>query len=190
MSDWIDLQLAHSLAPAKAPAALWDRIDAALCPPAGTAPSRRASFPKQRVIAFPAATDAPSRAALPRALRWGVPCAVAAIVLLLLVRTTALELRGHAEFASNDPIAVEHWLAHEAGIPVPLRPAPGVRITGARVDRPGVATVAYVVDGRPESITITRGSGAAPGALPGRSLLLAANTSARSDASCKLCHSL
>jgi hypothetical protein len=166
MSEWIDLQLAHSLAPAKAPAALWGRIDAALCP----APVR----PAPRGIG---------------AFRWAVPCAVAAVVLLLLVRTTAIELRGHAEFASNDPVAVEHWLAHEAGIPVPLRPAPGVRITGARVERPGVATVAYMVDGRPETITISRGAGAAPGALPGRGVLFAANA-ARSDASCKMCHSL
>ncbi len=161
MSDWMDLQLAHSLAPVPAPAALWERVDAALIPAAVARPRR-----------FPT-------------LRWAVPCAAAAAVVLLLVRATAIELRAHPTYASNDPVAVEHWLAHEAGIPVPLRPAPGVRITGARVERPGVATVGYVVDGRPETITISR----APGALPARPVLVA-STSSRFDASCKLCHSL
>ena len=162
MSDWIDLQLAHSLTPLKAPDALWDHICAPLPKPA---PRRHEAF------------------------RWAAPCAVAACALLLLIRSTSLELRpAHPQFVSNDPVAVQHWMAHEAGIPVPLRPAPGVRVKGARVIRQGVVAVVYEVDGRTESVTISRGSGASPCKLPGHTVTLAANTA--SDAACKLCHSL
>ena len=135
----------------------------------------------------------PAPVASPRwrdTFRWAAPCAVAVCVLLLLVRVTALELRPpHAEFVSNDPVAVQHWMAHEAGIGVPLRPAAGVRVRGARVIRQGVVAVAYEVDGRVESVTISRGAGVSPCKLPGHTITVAAN-GIRSDAACKLCHSL
>lgn len=166
MSDWMDLQLAHSLAPAKAPDALWARVNARIDMPAPAAASPWIGM-----------------------FRWAAPCAVAVAVLLLLVRATAIELRpAHAEFVSNDPIAVERWLAHEAGVAVPLRPAPGVQVKSARVVRQGVVAVAYEVEGRKESVTITRGTAVVPCKLPGY-LVVAANGS-RTDASCKLCHSL
>ena len=57
MSDWIDLQLAHSLGRAKAPDELWDRLQ-------GRAPRRRR----------------------PIAVRWAVPMAIAACVTVMLAR--------------------------------------------------------------------------------------------------------
>jgi len=88
MSDWVDLQLAHSLTPVQAPDALWARIHA---PAAGARPHWRESF------------------------RWLAPCTMAVAMLLLLIRTTALELRPpHPEFIANDPAGIQHRLAHEA----------------------------------------------------------------------------
>lgn len=163
MSDWIDLQLAHSLAPVKAPDQLWARIEAA----SAAAPARRAV-----------------------AIRWAFPVAVAACALLLLARLAAVELRTpRAEFASNDAVAVEHWLAHEAGIPVPLRPSDGVHITGARMVKRGVAAVSYEVNGRKASVLVARGEGPSPCKIPGVTVVVAANAT-RSDAACRLCHSL
>src|SRR5438105_136634 len=117
MSDWIDLQLAHSLTPAHAPEELWARISGAATP-----------------------RQAPRR---PIAIRWAVPAAIAACVMILLVRP----VREDRVFASNDPVAVAKWMAHEAGVTVPLRPSAGMRIQEARVIRNGVARVSYEVDG-------------------------------------------
>jgi hypothetical protein len=91
MSDWTDLQLAHSITPVKAPDELWSRVSAAGGTPALSEPPRwTAGF------------------------RRGVPCAAAAALLLLLVRATVVELRPpHGEFVTNGPVAVERWLAHE-----------------------------------------------------------------------------
>ena len=91
MSDWMDLKLAHSLTPVKAPDALWNRVSAA-----GGAPAL--SEPPRWTAGF----------------RRGVPCAAAAALLLLLVRATVVELRPpHDQFVANDPLAVEKCLAHE-----------------------------------------------------------------------------
>jgi hypothetical protein len=157
MSDWIDLQLAHSLGPAKAPDQLWARIDAA-----SSQPRRRFSL---RWAAIPAA-------------------AIAACVMVLLARPTH-DVR--AEFASNDPVAIERWLAHEAGVAVPLRPAPGVRIRSARLVKKGLASVSYEVEGTPATAWIGRGGGDSQCRLPGHTVTVAC---ARVDAGCRLCHSL
>jgi hypothetical protein len=96
MSDWTDLQLSHSLAPVQAPDALWDRIN-------GASPAQ----PRWR-----------------EAIRRLGPCAAAAAVIVLLARTSALELRPpHPDFVANDPVAVQRCLAHPAGAPVQPRPA-------------------------------------------------------------------
>jgi hypothetical protein len=103
MSDWIDLQLAHSLNRVKAPEALWSRLQAAQ---AGVVETR------------------------PR-WRWAAPFAIAVCVLLMLlvVRASALELRGaRTEFVSNDPVAMERWLAHHRGSVSRRGQAPAVRV--------------------------------------------------------------
>jgi len=156
MSDWMDLRLAHSLTPLKAPDALWSRVNAGIG--AATAAER------------PRATGL---------FRWGVPCAVAAAV-VLLASTTTMELRPpHAAFVSNDSVAVEHWLAHEAGVAVPIRPVRDGQVKGARMVRRGVATVDYEVNGHLETVTVSCGG----------TVTVASNTG-RNDATCKNCHSL
>src|SRR5438270_3937496 len=88
MSDWIDLQLAHSLTPVPAPDELWTRINAPVVP------QRR-----------------------PFAIRYAVPTAIAACVMLLLARP----VREDRVFASSDPAAVARWTAHKPGASSPLR---------------------------------------------------------------------
>jgi hypothetical protein len=90
MSDWVDLQLAHSLTQVKAPDALWERVATAGGAPAVSEPRWTAGF------------------------RRGVPCAAAAALLLLLVRASAIELRPpHDDFVANGPVSIERALAHE-----------------------------------------------------------------------------
>ena len=162
MSEWIDLQLAHSLTPVNAPDELWARINAPV------AQRKR-----------------------PGAIRWAVPVAIAACVMVLLARPMDLsrmaagELRGgRLEFVSNDPVAVERWLAHQGGMSVPLRPAAGVQVRGARMVKHSVAAVSYEVDGNPATVLIARGSGVSPCKLPGYTVVVA-NANA---AACRLCH--
>jgi hypothetical protein len=87
MSDWIDLQLAHSLTRTKAPDELWSRIQSG------------ALAPTQ-----------------PRRVRWAFPVAVAACALLLLARLAAFELHTPTTgFSPVENVAVERWAAHQPG---------------------------------------------------------------------------
>jgi len=76
MSDWIDLQLAHSLTPVPAPEDLWARIQAP-----------------------------PIRSRRPIAIRWAVPAAVAACVMVVLARP----VHEDRVFASSDPATVAEF---------------------------------------------------------------------------------
>jgi len=152
MSDWIDLQLAHSLTRVQAPDELWARINAPVV-------RRR-----------------------PIAIRWALPAAIAACVMVLLARP----VREDRVFTSSDPAAVAKWMAHEAGVTVPLRPSPEVRIAGARIVRSGVVRVSYEVDGKAGSVLIARGAGASPCKISGHTVIAAD----ASSAACRLCHSL
>jgi hypothetical protein len=145
MSDWVDLQLAHSLTRVQAPDELWARIQAPV-----------------------------ARQQRPVAIRWAVPVAIAACVVVLLARP----VHEDRVFASSDPAAVAKWMAHEAGVTVPLRPADGMRIKGARIVRSGVVRVSYEVDGKAGSVMIERGTG---------HVVTAAATD---SAACRLCHTL
>ena len=151
MSDWTDLQLAHSLTPVKAPDSLWARVNAGNGTGA-TAERRRATG----------------------AFRWSVPCAVAAAV-VLLASTTTMELRPpHGAFVSNDPVAVEQWLAHEAGVAAPVRQGDGGQVRGSRAVRGNVASVS-----QPETVPVSCAG----------TVTVASNTG-RNEATCKNCHSL
>jgi hypothetical protein len=96
MSDWIDLQLAHSLTPASAPDELWARIE-------------RARAPRK-----------PERSPI----RWAVPAAIAAAVMVVLAQPVRQE---RFKLVSANPPKVEHWLAHQPGESGPLRPMPAAR---------------------------------------------------------------
>jgi len=163
MSDWIDLQLAHSLGPVKAPEDLWSRIESA----------HTRSGPVRRNTASTMTLG-----------RWAVPVAIAACVMVLLARPTREK---QFELTSSDPARLQRWLAHEAGIAVPLRPTEGVRIERARLVRKGVVEVSYQVDGASATAVIACGRGDSRCRIPGHTITVA---SAKSDAACRLCHSL
>src|SRR5438132_4193401 len=106
MSEWVDLQLAHHLAPAQAPDELWQRV----------------------MIHQGAGKQAPRTSAR---MRWLVPAAAAAACVAVLLATPRpgglqrladAELRSpRVEFASADPSAISGWLRREAGVNAPLR---------------------------------------------------------------------
>jgi hypothetical protein len=158
MSDWIDLQLAHSMGPVKAPDDLWARIDAA------------SALPRRSNVS-----------------RWVIAAACAAGVMALFARPIYEARDVRPEFASSDPAAIQRWLAHEAGVEVRLRPAPGVCIKSARVVKKGVAAVSYEADGAPATAIIARGGGESLCRIPGHTVSVA---SAKMDAACRLCHTL
>ena len=135
MSDWIDLQLAHSLTPVSAPDELWARIQAPV-----------------------------ARQRRPVAIRWAVPAAIAACVMVLLARP----VREDRTFASSDPAAVAKRMAHKAGVSVPAE----MRLKSAQILRSGDVRVSYEVDGKSGSVLIERGAGHTD------------------SAACRLCHSL
>jgi hypothetical protein len=175
MSEWVDLQLSHHLAPAKAPDELWARVSR------GT-PSRR-----------PASS-----------LRWLVPAAaVAACVAALLAAPRPLHLQGsdvqrlasaelsarRVDFTSSDPAALSAWLHREAGVDAPLRNQEGVRLIGARVVRHGVGAISCQVDGRDATVLIALGHERSSCKMPGHTVAVA-SVSGPSEALCRMCHSL
>jgi hypothetical protein len=167
----MDLQLAHHLAPAKAPDELWLRVS-------GRKP-------------------APHRA--PH-MRWLVPAAAIAACVAALLATprpidlqhlAAAELRsGKVEFASADPSAISAWLRREAGVNASLRNQNGVRLVGARVVRHGVGAVSCRIDGQDGAVLIALGHERSACKMPGHTVAVAATTPDRAEALCRMCHSL
>ena len=96
MSDWIDLQLAHSLTPTRAPEELWARI--------------RGAKPEPRRRRSP--------------VRWAVPAALAAGVMVVLAQPVRQE---HFELTAGRPAKIERWLAHQPGESGPLRPVVAIQ---------------------------------------------------------------
>jgi hypothetical protein len=143
MSDWIDLQLAHSLGPVKAPDQLWARIE-----DAASVPVRRRSM-----------------------IRWALPAAIAACIMLLFSRPAH---NAGPELAYTDPEAVGRWLGHESGVQVRLRPAPAVCI---KIERPAKKASGVVMPARENSLIVR----------PVRPLTL---TAAKLDGACRSCHTL
>jgi hypothetical protein len=95
MSDWIDLQLAHSLTPSQAPDELWTRLQAA-------------SAPQPRRHRSP--------------IRWAVPAALAAGVMVVLAQPVRQE---RFELVSAHPARIESWLAHQPRESGPFGPIQG-----------------------------------------------------------------
>jgi hypothetical protein len=174
MSDWLERKLARELAPVAAPDILRIRL--------GFAPAKRWEFPR-------------------------VALAVAAAVVMIIAggyaasRTAALDLRQLAarelrgtetvEFASTDPVAIAAWLRREAGVDVPLRPADGVHLTGARLIRRygvRVAAISLQVNAGKATVLIAHAGPAVEG-TPACKISDHA-LAAAPEAGCHLCHSL
>ena len=197
MSDWLELELAHRLAPVAAPDVLWDRIENARNRPA--APAR--SFDRPR-FALPSAWPVAALASL---------ALIACALFLADTRTPALDLRqlaaGHpaapVDLHSADPSEIRTWLQRRVGVDVPLHTAAGIRLVGAGVVRQGlrpVAAVAYRVGDDAGTLLVARADPACP--LPPHGAHAAAwqshdqvyalicSSTGRAEAACQLCHSM
>jgi len=188
MSDWLDLQLSHQLAPVAAPDALWDRIQSADRP--------------QKAMACPTAV-------WPIAAILTLMAAAGTLWLVAKGEEPALDLRQLAieqmhksepvELHSSDPAQISA-LMRRAGLEVtfPAEKSATVRLVGARVmERRGVriGEIQYQVGADTAMLLVAH---AAPGPdgghghmawrSHGQSYALASSSSERLDVPCLLCH--
>ncbi len=199
MSEWLDLELSHHLAPVAAPDVLWDRIQngvgraertslrAAFERPHGLA--RYAGWPIAAILTLTAAAGALWQAANRRQPT------------LNLQELAIEQLRNPEPLAmhSGDPRAISAWM-RQAGIDVTL-PTPSndtVHLLGARVfEERGarIGAVAYRVGPDTATLLIAR-AGIAPGPAHGQlscktrgqSYTVACSNPDRPEAACLLCH--
>jgi hypothetical protein len=181
----MELDLAESLAPVRAPEDLWRRIDRATV----ASPSR----PARRSIAWGWLT--------------GIALAAAALAVMFaapapsLTQLAASELaRGNAaDFRSSDPHEIARWLRDNAAVNVSIPSATKVEITGARcIQQRGVriGEVLYRVAGRSALLLVRHepaahtetGHGQPSWAAHGQLYALAFSDNAQSHLACKLCH--
>jgi anti-sigma factor RsiW len=199
MSDWLDLELSHHLAPIAAPEALWDRIGGV----AGTAGNG----------AFPPALVRPGR--LSRITAWTIAAILALTAATGVLRLVAQrqkpildlqhlaieQLRNPEPLAmhSGDPRAVSAWM-RQAGIDVtiPALSNDTVHLVGARVFQKRGARIGAVVYrvGSDTATLLVAKSGLAPGTAHGQlscktrsqSYTVACSNPDRPEAACLLCH--
>lgn len=193
MSEWLELELAHRLAPVAAPEGLWARIEGGKQP-------------------LPAVASLKGR----RALRWPIAAiltiGVAAATLWLAARgqEPALNLEQlameqlHAssplDLRSSDPAAIGAWMRQHAGVAVSLPARSPVRLAGVRMIRKRgmrIAAVDYTVGSDAATLLVARTGPAADsehGWLTwksgGLSYALACSSVEHPEAACLLCHAM
>jgi len=193
MSDWLDLQLSHHLAPVQAPEALWDRIHSGV----GLRPAR----PPVRRLTF--------SSAWPIAAILTLMAAAGTLWLVAKGEEPALDLRQLAleqmrnaepvELHSSDPAQISAWM-RRAGLDVtiPARTGSTVRLVGARViEKRGarIGEIQYKVGSDRATLLVARagsgpdgGHGHSAWRSRGQSYAVASSSAERPDAPCLLCH--
>jgi len=193
MSDWLDLQLSHHLAPVEAPEALWDRIQRSTVRGAGPRPETlRVGF-----------------SAWPIAAILTLMAAAGTLWLVAKGEEPALDLRQLAleqlrnpeavELHSSDPARISAWM-RRAGLNVTLPSQRGtlVRLVGARLIEKGgvrIGEIRYTVGRDTAALLVARaGSGPEGGhghyawRSQGQSFAVASSDAERPDEPCLLCH--
>jgi hypothetical protein len=186
MSDWLELELADTLAPVRAPEALWMRV----ARPASVAPNRRGVRGGFAWVSAAAAALAVAGFA-----------AVFALSTPGLAQLASAELaKGQAvDFASSDPHELARWLRKNSGCDVTIPSGTKVELLGAcTLTRHGarIAKVSYRVDGRDAALLVTRAArfnaperhGASTWKAHGQIYALAFSDPAQSHLACRLCH--
>ena len=186
MPDWLELELAHGLAPAEAPEGLWDRIEGSI----SVRPASRREVPGWAIaamvmLALSAAT-------------WLAVNRHAPVPDLEALAREELQDPTPLDFCSSNPVEISGWMRQHAGVIVPLPATNGVRLSGARVIRRGgarIASVDYSVGGHRATLLVAR-AGSAPDMshgrlswrLGGQVYGLACANPADPRAGCLLCH--
>jgi len=172
MADWLELELAHQLAPAKAPDELWERVQRGRL----RQPERKPVWPIAAIVTMMIAAGAMWMAA-----KGEQPS-------LDLERLAKLQLESvqPLDLASHDEGEIRAWAKRSADLEVRIASSPGVQVVGARVLRERgerMVAVSYQVDGRPAALIVARA--ALKGNTPHAGMAMAG-----ADGSCLICHSL
>jgi hypothetical protein len=187
MSEWLDLELSHHLAPVAAPEALWDRIQTGSGPV--DRPGGLSHFTHWAIAAILTLTAGAGALWLVAQRRQPA---------LNLQQLAIEQLRNPEPLAmhSGDPRAISAWM-RQAGIDVTL-PAPSsdtVHLVGARVfQKHGarIGAVAYRVGSDTATLLIARAGIAARGQLScktrAQSYTVACSNPDHPEAACLLCH--
>jgi hypothetical protein len=188
VSDWIDLQLSHHMAPVAAPDALWDKVF-------------QKKAPRRETPVF----------ALPLAATVILTLALSAMWLLARTHPRWVDLQHLAaeQLYNSDPLQLESanadeiavWMRREAGVALRLPGRnPDIRLMGARVIRFGgsrIGAVSYRIGGHRATLLIARATGgggisagSGPMACKGRDQVLAVACSnpSQPELACLLCH--
>lgn len=181
MPEWLEQELAHDLAPVRAPQALWVSI------------RTRAPRPRHRRVAWP----------------WAAAGSVAAAALVLLVAlsqpsltqfaATQLAENENPDFRSHNPQEISRWLREHAGVEVALPAETKVDLQGAcTVRRRGsiFGGIMYRVDARNAILLVSRTAKMKAPARHGESTWTAHNQlyalafsgPSGSHLPCQLCH--
>ena len=187
MSDWLDLELSHHLAPVAAPEALWNRISGVGLRPAK--PVFKTAWPIAAILTLTAAAGVLWLVAQRRQ-----PA--------LNMQQLAIEQLRHPEplaMHSDDPRAISAWM-RQAGIDVtlPARSSDTVHLVGARVFQQRgarIGAVSYRVGPDTATLLIAR-AGMASGTDHGQlscktrdqSYTVACSNPHHPEAACLLCH--
>jgi len=185
MSDWLELELAHHLAPAEAPDILWERVNRAAAAPLVTRPQRPAWLPIAAILTIMVGAGA----------MW----MFAKAATFDLQHLAALKADGPMDLNSSDPREITEWARRQAGIDLSLSPSPSVCLKGARIIRDQgrqIAAISYQVEGRSASLLVAHASNSR-NTPHGRSAwqtgremyALAISETGRAEAACLICHS-
>ena len=193
VSDWIDLQLSHHMAPVAAPDALWNKVSQA---------DVVKKVPRRESPVF----------ALPLVATVILTLALSAMWLLARTHPRWVDLQHLAaeQLYNSDPLQLESanadeiavWMRREAGIALRLPGGnPDVQLLGARVIRFGgsrIGAVSYRVGEHRATLLVARAAGGGGGisagsgplACKGRDQVLAVACSnpSQPELACLLCH--
>jgi len=190
MSEWLELELAHRLAPVAAPDDLWARIQKGQ-----PAPERHAArWPIAAILTLGVAA-----ATLWLAARGQEPPVNLTNVNLERLAMEQLHTDTPLNLRSSDPAQIAEWSRQHAGVTVKLPERGQARLAGVRLIRRGgirMVAVDYSVGGDTATLLVAR-SAAGPESGHGRmswtsgelSYALACSNLDHPEAACLLCHS-
>jgi hypothetical protein len=188
MSDWLELDLAHQLAPVKAPDELWQRVEGAIqTAPAG--PGNRSKWlPIAAILMVMAGASA----------MWMFAKAPEPFLDLQHLAALDLDNQERLDLRSSNPGEIAEWARREAGVELAIAPSPSTRLIGGRILRQRdckIASIAYQVNGQSARLLVAHVSHTPTGAhggptwqAAGQSYALVMAPGGRAEGACRICH--